>query len=231
VGSATATALLIPSDVMSASVQVRFDVHNLSATAQSLPYRITIVPSDGDTTGMAILSLNNLAPQDPVVGSVNVPAGGTVQVTVNIGAASLVADRYYDLVFSYDMDGDNVPDAAAAIGLGDFEDQAFVGVPPEPSANIETLRWVHANPNPFTDHATIEFDLATPGWAEVEIYDIAGRRLRDLSQAMTIAGHQRVMWDGRDDQGRVAVSGVYMVRVRALNRATTAKVLLVRQRR
>jgi hypothetical protein len=39
------------------------------------------------------------------------------------------------------------------------------------------------------------------------------------------------MWDGRDDQGRVAVSGVYMVRVRALNRATTAKVLLVRQRR
>jgi flagellar hook assembly protein FlgD len=48
---------------------------------------------------------------------------------------------------------------------------------------------------------------------------------------MTTAGEQRVLWDGRDDQGRIAGSGVYMVRVRAQDRATTAKMMLIRQRR
>jgi hypothetical protein len=231
VGSATATALLIPADAMAATAQVRFDVHNIGPSAQVLPYRITIGPTDDDTTGMAILRLNGLAPQVPVTGSVNVPAGGTVQVVVNIGAANLLGLRTYDVVFAYDMDGDNVPDPAAAVGLGSFEDQTLVGVAPEPPQHFETLRWVHANPNPFTESSAIEFEMATPGWAEVEIYDIAGRKLRDLSRVMTAAGAQRVMWDGRDAQGRIADSGVYMVRVRAQDRATSAKVLLVRQRR
>jgi hypothetical protein len=231
VGSATATAALIPRDQMLATAQVRFDVHNLGATAQVLPYRVTIGPTDGDTTGMAILKLNNQQPLDPVVGSVSVPAGGTVQVVVDISATNLLGLRYYDVVFAYDVDGDNVPDPVSAVGLGSFEDQTLVGVAPEPSRTFETLRWVHASPNPFTESSVIAFELAAPGWAEVEIYDVAGRKLRDLSRSMTTAGEQRVLWDGRDDQGRIAGSGVYMVRVRAQDRATTAKMMLIRQRR
>jgi hypothetical protein len=218
VGSATATAALIPRDQMLATAQVRFDVHNLGATAQVLPYRVTIGPTDGDTTGMAILKLNNQQPLDPVVGSVSVPAGGTVQVVVDISATNLLGLRY-------------VPDPVSAVGLGSFEDQTLVGVAPEPSRTFETLRWVHASPNPFTESSVIAFELAAPGWAEVEIYDVAGRKLRDLSRSMTTAGEQRVLWDGRDDQGRIAGSGVYMVRVRAQDRATTAKMMLIRQRR
>ena len=221
---------LSPNDLLAASTQGGFTVRNLSSVSQSMPYQLSIVPTDGDTTGMASIRLNGLPPGTPVNGVVNAPANGTAQVTVTIDASNLILNRFYDLVFSYDVDGDNLPDAAVAVGVGDFADLPAVGVDPGSVANFETLRWIRATPNPFTESSSIEFELARPGDVEIQIFDVVGRRVRDLSRSLGAAGRQAVVWDGRDDAGHVKGSGMYMVRIRFDGRTSRTKILMVRQR-
>jgi hypothetical protein len=49
----------------------------------------------------------------------------------------------------------------------------------------------------------------------VEIFDLAGHRVRDLSQfTQRPSGEHRLEWDGRDEQGRLVGPGTYLVRVR-----------------
>ena len=50
--------------------------------------------------------------------------------------------------------------------------------------------------------------------ARITIHDAAGRRVRALTAALA-AGRAIVRWDGRDDAGRPAPSGAYLVRARA----------------
>jgi hypothetical protein len=227
----TAAAIrLSPNDLLSASAQGAFTVSNLSAVGQSLSYQLSVVPTDGDTTGMASIRLNGLPPGVPLNGVVNVPANGSSQVTVGIDASNLILDRFYDLVLSYDMNGDAVPDAAVALGLGDFEDLPNAGVGPGSAPHFETLRWIRATPNPFTESSSIEFELARPGDVEIEVFDVVGRRVRDLSRSLAAAGRQAVVWDGRDDTGHLKDSGMYMVRVRFDGRTSRTKLLMVRRR-
>ncbi|MBT4976132.1 MAG: hypothetical protein HOL51_01715 [Gemmatimonadetes bacterium] len=48
----------------------------------------------------------------------------------------------------------------------------------------------------------------------VEVFDLSGRQLRDLSrQEARPSGVHRVLWDGRDDTGRLVSPGVYVVRL------------------
>ena len=46
------------------------------------------------------------------------------------------------------------------------------------------------------------------------VYDVLGRRVRALHSGETLtAGHYRTPWNGRDDEGRPAASGVYLYRL------------------
>ncbi|NKB68692.1 MAG: hypothetical protein GKR89_16635 [Candidatus Latescibacteria bacterium] len=50
---------------------------------------------------------------------------------------------------------------------------------------------------------------------QVEIFDLSGRRQRDLSVAsQRPSGPHRLVWDGSDDNGRLVPPGLYTVRVR-----------------
>jgi flagellar hook assembly protein FlgD len=47
---------------------------------------------------------------------------------------------------------------------------------------------------------------------QVNIYDVAGRRVRLLADRVFPAGEQTLVWDGADDGGRKVARGVYFVR-------------------
>ena len=67
-------------------------------------------------------------------------------------------------------------------------------------------------PNPFTGRAAVVFNLATPRSARIVIYDVAGRRVRQLVQPQAEAGENVLVWDGRDDEGRNTQAGIYFAR-------------------
>ena len=69
-------------------------------------------------------------------------------------------------------------------------------------------------PNPFNANTTIAFDVSKTVPVNLVVYDVLGRRVRALHSGETLtAGQYRTPWNGRDDEGRPAASGVYLYRL------------------
>jgi hypothetical protein len=96
-------------------------------------------------------------------------------------------------------------------------------------SGVDRLTLIAAEPNPFRSGTTIRF--ATPnavGEHAVDIFDVTGRRVKQLSGGPLGAGAHSVDWDGRDESGRAVAGGVYLVRVKVASETTTAKLVHLR---
>ena len=67
-------------------------------------------------------------------------------------------------------------------------------------------------PNPSRGEARLTLELASPGHAEVAVFDAGGRRVCTLLTGRLEAGRHPVAWDGADETGARAAAGVYLVR-------------------
>ena len=85
-------------------------------------------------------------------------------------------------------------------------------------------------PNPFNPATTIRFSIPNHLNAKVAlvIYNAMGQRVRTLVNRTMEAGVRSVVWDGRDDHGRMVSSGVYFYRLTAGGRIQTRKMLLIK---
>jgi flagellar hook assembly protein FlgD len=70
-------------------------------------------------------------------------------------------------------------------------------------------------PNPFNPMTEICFTIAETQRTNLRIYDLSGRLVRSLVDGALPAGDHRVVWNGLDDNGRAAPSGVYLYRLEA----------------
>ena len=69
-------------------------------------------------------------------------------------------------------------------------------------------------PNPFNPTMVIPLDLATDAaQVSLTVYDVLGRRVRQLWQGPLGAGAHRFTWDGRDEVGKGVAAGVYIYKV------------------
>jgi outer membrane protein assembly factor BamB len=83
-------------------------------------------------------------------------------------------------------------------------------------------------PNPFNPSTAISFNLPASGKATLIVYDITGRKVRELVSGMLSAGKNTAVWDGRDDSGRPVSSGVYFSRLTMGKKAVVGKMLLMK---
>jgi carboxypeptidase T len=90
----------------------------------------------------------------------------------------------------------------------------------EASQGIAENAWAHglellgAWPNPTSGAAALRFAIGSAGQVRAEIYDLQGRRVRELDGRFE-AGQQALPWDGRDAQGRAVPAGVYLYVLKA----------------
>ncbi len=86
-------------------------------------------------------------------------------------------------------------------------------------------------PNPFNPSTTITFTIPESGQlvtAQLTIFNLLGQKVRTLlSQPLTSGTYQR-LWDGRDDNGNVLPTGVYIYRLEAGSIAKTQRMLLIK---
>jgi len=83
-------------------------------------------------------------------------------------------------------------------------------------------------PNPTTGSIAIRFVSSHGQRVSVDVYDMAGRRVRRLVDAEMGDGGQETWWDGLDDRGRRVASGVYTVTARTPRGAATERVVMIR---
>lgn len=89
---------------------------------------------------------------------------------------------------------------------------------------IETCR-----PNPMFSSSMIRYRIAPEdaGRISLAIFDIGGRRVRELMNAEVPAGTYQEAWDGRSDSGERVSDGLYVCRLSAGGRMFTRKLTLL----
>ena len=80
-------------------------------------------------------------------------------------------------------------------------------------------------PNPSRGDVRLGFALARPGEVSLEIFDVAGRRVRTLARGSRAAGEHACRWDGRDGDGRRAGAGLYLARLVAGGETLTRRIV------
>jgi hypothetical protein len=91
------------------------------------------------------------------------------------------------------------------------------------------VEFVHsAYPNPFNSSVAISFTPPRAGDVTLSIYDVAGRRVKELFRGYRSAGTNRFMWDATDDRGRPAASGTYFYRIAYDDKIFASRVTLQR---
>ncbi|HEX5133301.1 MAG TPA: Ig-like domain-containing protein [Candidatus Krumholzibacteria bacterium] len=83
-------------------------------------------------------------------------------------------------------------------------------------------------PNPFNPTTTIKYALAADGPVSLVIYDVAGRRVRELVNEKQRADVYKLSWDGTDDRGQRVASGMYFYKLSAGSYHQTRKMLLLK---
>jgi hypothetical protein len=83
-------------------------------------------------------------------------------------------------------------------------------------------------PNPFVTSTEIEFVLVEPGYTDLSIYDVNGRRVAGLVSASLPAGPQRASWDGRGTGGERVPSGIYFAKLQVGSHTSVKKMLLTK---
>ncbi len=90
-------------------------------------------------------------------------------------------------------------------------------------------------PNPFNPSTRIPFTVCgsqfivhSPIHTTLTVYNILGQRVRTLVDENKLPGRYVVIWDGKDEKGKEASSGIYFYRLETSGFKETKKMLLLR---
>ncbi len=96
-------------------------------------------------------------------------------------------------------------------------------------ANVPQRYYLKQNyPNPFNPVTRINFGLAQNSTVKLRIFNILGQEVRMLINGYLGAGRHDVQWDGRNDQGRLLSSGVYIYKLTAGEFSRSRKMILLK---
>jgi hypothetical protein len=122
----------------------------------------------------------------------------------------------------------------SAVSVADWPDRevdlggAVTAVGPEPGSSVATARELSVVPNPANPGTVISYEVPRGTRVILRLVDVRGRLVRTLVDGWRPGGAHRAFWDGRDDTGRAAASGVYLAVGEWLGERSVGRVTLVR---
>jgi len=88
---------------------------------------------------------------------------------------------------------------------------------------------LHQNyPNPFNPSTAIRFELKDNSLVNISIYDLLGKRVKKLLEDELVSGTHEIIWDGRNELGIKAPSGIYIFQMESKGLRKTHKGLLLK---
>ncbi len=112
-------------------------------------------------------------------------------------------------------------EAAEALSDLDQDDKPVVILPTAYKLN-------HPYPNPFNPTTTIQFELPEISDVTIAIYDILGRSVWSYEESAKSAGRYSLQWNGLNNNGKLAASGVYLISFSTPEFRAVQKAVLIR---
>jgi hypothetical protein len=158
------------------------------------------------------------------LGTLRFPDVGGLPLGVHLRLFDVSSGRSQDVreqpEYSFRVTGEN-RFALIAGALGYVERAQSVFAPA-----VSTLS--AAYPNPFNSSVAIDYQISEPGRVHLDVYNVAGQRVRSLLDALQPAGYHRIQWNGMTAEGGPAATGVYIIQMRMRGQMYANKLLLVR---
>jgi flagellar hook assembly protein FlgD len=85
-----------------------------------------------------------------------------------------------------------------------------------------------AYPNPFNPRTSIRYDLPKASKVSISIYDLMGRKVRNLVTGQVSAGSHITQWDASNDMGSQVSAGVYIYTISADDFREVKKMILLK---
>jgi len=190
--------------------------------------------STSDGSGGAIIVWNDTRNGNPDIYSQRLNASGgslwtsggepVVDATATQASPALAGVAGGGAIFAWnDFRNDNKGDIYAARLTGSGSTPSSV------NGSTPSLVMVGENfPNPFSSATTFDLTLQQESTVKVEIFDVAGHRVRTMDVGHMGPGASQLQFDGLGDGNRALPSGVYFLRVRAGGETATRKMVLTR---
>lgn len=152
------------------------------------------------------------------------------------GAASLaVQDRRFNTATAAKVNGTfsgSVDWAVIALEINPQTVEpslARAGEALQPTAAVPADYALYQNyPNPFNASTVIAYALPQVSTVRLQIFNPQGQLVRTLLHAAQPAGNHSTQWNGKDENGAAAASGVYFVELQAGARRLTKKIILMK---
>jgi flagellar hook capping protein FlgD len=98
-----------------------------------------------------------------------------------------------------------------------------------PGGGVPNVVWLGpATPNPAQEGTEFRIGLPRTTSIDFALYDLRGRKVRDLARGDLPAGEHLVPWDGRDRTGARVPSGLYFYRLRVESRVLSGRIVMAR---
>jgi hypothetical protein len=91
------------------------------------------------------------------------------------------------------------------------------------------IEFAGASPNPAPGRTGFWFTLPADASVSLAVFDVRGRRVRELGRQMFAPGVHQIDWDGRDDRGSAVASGGYFARLEVTAAGGVVRNVLVRE--
>ena len=108
-----------------------------------------------------------------------------------------------------------------------YGSDSISSVPQKPSDY--SIMQNYPNPfNPTTVITTIPFHTPTPVSTEIAIYNILGQKIKTIFSGLSYVTGNSVTWDGKNEDGLPAPSGLYLCRMTTPFHVSSSKIMLLR---
>ena len=176
-----------------------------------------------------ILAITSASAAQPFDMEISEKANGITRLAgENIAKITFVTDKTYSLTVHH-RDGSLSESVLSEIDRITFNRATGVtewGLAREIGPKTFVL---HRNyPNPFNPSTTIEYELPSSGWIEIQVYNVRGQLIRNLESRTLPSGSYRVVWNGEDDFQQIVTSGVYLFRMEFNGSVQMLKLLFVK---
>ena len=83
-------------------------------------------------------------------------------------------------------------------------------------------------PNPFNPITNISYELTQESDVKILVYDVMGRKVKDLLDKRQDSGKRSIKWNAMDNNGQNVSAGLYFYTIEAGNNIKTGKMLLLK---
>jgi len=86
-------------------------------------------------------------------------------------------------------------------------------------------------PNPFGDFTKILFTLPQSEEISIAIYDVTGRKVKQIYSGVKKGGKHNFLWRGENNRGKKVGSGIYFIKLQSQNTTISEPIILIKERR